>query len=177
MKHKRRGKMQTAVAAQQRIEIPRHGYDGNPPELRSPQDFAGADRELPERENYNVDRIRWLYRHGHIDAAQNEAGERLQRDWQLAQLGGYSAAGNGGGKVVNLVPSNLPDAKLDAIGRVNRARAKLDRTSWRLVELVVLENIQLAEAAKRLWGHTRRGEAVTAICYALDLLAAVYGLA
>lgn len=163
------------------IEVTRHGYDGMPPELVAPHDLAGAEnvRELPERENYNTDRIHWLFRHKMIDAAQYFAGVVLQKDHLLAKRDGY-ASPSGGVRSIGMVPSNLADAKCDAIARKNEARAAIvkaaDETSWKLLEMVVLENIQHTVAAKLLWGHSRHREPIIALKYALNLLAKHYGL-
>ncbi len=149
------------------------GYDGNVPELVSPRDLGGeGKRDLPELENANTDRIRWLYRHGKISDVQYYAAERLQLDAQLATIGGYASGGNGGGNG----PRGLADAKCDAMGRVNAARLSMVATAWRLVELVVLENNGLHVAGTRLWGHSGRGEPLGALRFGLDSLAAHYGM-
>jgi hypothetical protein len=165
--------IQAAIA----INPERHGFDGERPELEPPQDFKGADRKLPERENYNSDRVHWLFRHKKVDAVQNEAAQRLQMDWQISQIGGFVSSGAAIGGRSTLVPSNLPDTKCDANERVNGARDCMVAIAWRLVEMVVLENIGLEVAGKRLWGRNERGVALGALRFALDQLAKFYGLA
>jgi hypothetical protein len=146
------------------------GHDGQAPELAAPRDLDGKDRrQLPELENFNTDRIRWLYRHGKLTDIEYYAAETLQRDCQLAQIGGYASSGNGGG-----AGTGLADAKLDAIARVGAARAALVPTAWRLVEMVAVENIGLAVAAVRLWGRSARYERLLELRCALGVLAAHY---
>lgn len=160
------------------IETPKHGFDGQPPLMRDPRDLHGKGRrKIEATQNSNCDRLEWLLSHGKITECQLDAGRRLQADCELAQIGGFSAAGSGGPRLVNLASSNLPDAKLDAIARVGAARASLTPGAWLLVELVAVQNIQLAEAGRRLWGHCGRGEPVGAIRFALDALAQFYGMA
>lgn len=155
----------------------RHGFDGQPPELITARDFRGDNvRELPERQNANSDRLHWLWCHDKISDAQYFAGKKLQADAQLAQIGTFAVSSIGAIRSVSHVPSNLPDSKLDAIARVNRARASMAATAWRLLDLVVVENIQPAEAGRRLWGRAERGVALGALRFALDWLAQHYGL-
>lgn len=156
------------------------GHDGSPPEFRPARDNAGGGRRIPQNglQNINVDRLEWLLAHRLIDVAQHGAGRRLQRDREMAEITGYAmspafSAGPGGG---GFNPGMLPgDRKCDAIRRMNAARAHVGATGFRIVELVVLENAAIAEAARRL------GEPVAklplALRVALDSLASFYRLA
>jgi hypothetical protein len=151
------------------------GYDGSGPAMREPRDLAGhAARSLPTLQNSNCDRLEWLLSHGKIEQYQLDAGRRLEADCQLAQIGGYVSGGNG--CRAPAAASTLSDAKLDAIARVGRARSSLVPTAWRLLDLVVLQNIALCEAGRRLWGKSGRGEPLGALRFALDGLAAHYGI-
>jgi hypothetical protein len=153
------------------------GYNDNPPVMREVRDLPGAGhRRLQATQNIAVDRLEWLLAHDKIEQYQLDAGRRLQRDCELAQIGGYSSAGSGA-RSTAVGPSDLPDARLDAMTRVSRARAAMVPTAWRLVELVVVENIALHVAGVRLWRHCGRGEPLGALRFALDALAAAYGLA
>jgi hypothetical protein len=151
------------------------GHDGEPPEFRPARDFAGKGRRvLQATQNVNTDRLEWLLAHRHIDVAQHGAGRRLQRDWEMSLIGGYamSPVRSGPRSVVAEFPA---DVKCDAIRRMNRARAHVGGTGYRILELVVLENGAIADAARRM------GEPVAklplALRVALDSLASFYGLA
>lgn len=168
--------MQIAVA--QAIELPKHGCDGNPQIMREPRDIPGrGKRKIEGTQNINVDRLEWYQAHGHTEQFHTDAGRQLQHDCELAQIGGYASMGSGGARSVRLVPSNLPDAKCDAIARVNRARDALEPGVWRLLELVVIDNLALEVAGYRLWRrHIRKHDRVKALVYALDQLAKHYGM-
>lgn len=145
------------------------GYDGEPPEFRQRGTAV---------QNIQVDRLEWLLGHGHIDVAQHGAGRRLQRDRELAAIGGYALplvfAGpdRGEGFGARSFPG---DIKCDAIRRMNAARAHVGGIGFRILELVVLENVAIHEAARRL------GEPVSklplALKVALDSLAGFFRLA
>lgn len=152
------------------------GYDGNPPEFREARDIAGKGKRKPELgpQNIRVDRIEWLLSHKRIDVAQHSAGRKLQHDSELAQIGSYAMLTDvKGGSGTN----RLPDLKCDAIARVNAARAHVGGkgVGWRILELVVIENVSLERAAERMRIHSRG--ALPALQGALDALAAHYRLA
>jgi hypothetical protein len=69
----------------------------------------------------------------------------------------------------------LADVKCDAISRVNAARAHVGAKGWRILELVVLENASLGEAARRMRESADRMQ--LGLSVALDTLASHYGLA
>jgi len=148
---------------------PMQGHDGEPPEFR---------QRGTALQNVHVDRLEWLLAHGHIDVAQHGAGRRLQRDRELAAIGGYAlppafvAPARSGGFGARSFPT---DVKCDAIRRMNAARAHVGGLGFRILELVVLENTAVHEAARRL------GEPVAklplALKVALDSLAGFYNLA
>lgn len=148
---------------------PNVGYDGDAPEFRQRGTAV---------QNIRVDRLEWLLGHGHIDVAQHGAGRRLQRDRELAAIGGYAlppayaASARGGGFNARSFPT---DIKCDAIRRINAARAHVGGLGFRILELVVLENVAMHDAARRL------GEPVSklplALKVALDSLAGFYRLA
>ena len=154
------------------------GYDGNAPEFREARDIAGKGKRKSELgpENIRVDRIEWLLAHKRIDVAQHSAGRKLQHDSELAQIGGYASLENvkcGSGSGTN----RLPDVKCDAIARVNAARAHVGSrgVGWRILELVVIENVSLEKGAAMMRIHPRG--ALPALQGALDTLAAHYKLA
>ena len=151
------------------------GYDGNPPEFREARDLAGKGKRKSELgpQNIRVDRIEWLLAHKRIDVAQHSAGRKLQHDFELAQIGSYAILSDAkGGSGTN----RLPDLKCDAIARVNAARTHVGSgVGWRILELVVIENVSLEKAAARMRIHSRG--ALPALQGALDTLAAHYRLA
>ena len=148
---------------------PVQGHDGEPPEFR---------RRGTTVQNIHVDRLEWLLAHGHIDVAQHGAGRRLQRDRELAAIGGhalppaFAARTRGGGFGARSFPT---DVKCDAIRRMNAARAHVGGLGFRILELVVLGPAAVHEAARRL------GEPVAklplALKVALDSLAGFHRLA
>ena len=161
--------------------VPRKvGHDGNPPEFRPTRDLLGMGRRASADglQNINTDRLEWLLAHRHIDVAQHGAGRRLQRDRELSVIGGYAMSpafaeklvGGGSGR-----PSDPADIRCDAIRRVNAARAHVGAIGFRILELVVLENVALAEAARRLGEPA--GKLPLALRVALDSLASFYRLA
>ncbi len=152
------------------------GYDGNPPEFREARDLAGKGKRKSELgpQNIRVDRIEWLLAHKRIDLAQHSAGRKLQHDSELAQIGSYAILTDvKGGSGTN----RLPDLKCDAIARVNAARAHVGSkgVGWRILELVVIENLSLEKSAAMMRIHSRG--ALPALQGALDALAAHYKLA
>lgn len=156
------------------------GHDGNPPEFREARDLEGKGKRRSELgpQNICVDRLEWLLAHKRIDLAQHAAGRRLQRDCELAAIGGYAAIDGGGfgrspgsGSGVN----RLADVKCDAIARVNAARAHVGAKGWRILELVAVENVSMGEAAKRMDQSPDRIQLALAV--ALDALASHYRLA
>ena len=152
------------------------GYDGNPPEFREARDVEGKGKRIAELgpQNIRVDRLEWLLAHRRIDVAQHAAGRRLQHDSEIAEIRGYAAVeiGRGGGASgVN----RLADVKCDAIVRINAARMHVGGKGWRILELVVLENASLGEAARRMRESADRMQ--LGLSVSLDALASHYGLA
>ena len=154
------------------------GHEGLPPIFRPARDIAGAGkRERPDGpQNINVDRLEWLLAHDCIEPHHHEAGRRLQRDWERAQItAGVSLVSSGGGSG----SSGLSDTKCDALEAVNKARKSFGRewhrsTAWRIIELVVIDGASMEKAASRV-GFNARG-ALPVLCVALDQLGAHYGL-
>lgn len=160
------------------IESPgsRPGYDGNPPEFREARDVEGKGKRAAELgpQNIRVDRLEWLLAHRRIDVAQHAAGRRLQHDSEIAEIRGYAVMeiGRGGGASgVN----RLADVKCDAIARFNAARMHVGAKGWRILELVVLENVSLGETARRMRESADRMQ--LGLSVALDTLAGHYRLA
>jgi hypothetical protein len=154
----------------------RIGYDGNAPEFREARDIAGKGKRKSELgpQNIRVDRLEWLLAHKRIDVAQHSAGRKLQHDTELAQIGSYATLENvkcGSGSGTN----RLPDVKCDAIARVNAAHRHMGHKGWRILELVVIENVSLEKGAAMMRIHPRG--ALPALQGALDALAAHYKLA
>lgn len=173
--------------AQKRVEPitpqpSRIGYDGNPPEfgIKRGSEIRDAFTGKVVREgepspvNLNVDRIEWLFAHKKIMEHQYRAARQLQGDCQMAEIINYASpalvgGGNAGGA--------LSDAKIDAMKRVNAARAAFEHywPGWKLIELVAVENYSMEKACvimlrPRKWGPSAFGDA-------LDILAKHYGLA
>ena len=145
------------------------GHDGEPPEFR---------RRGTAVQNIRVDRLEYLLARGLIDVAQHGAGRRLQRDRELAAIGGFAlpltfkAPAADGGFNARSFPA---DVKCDAIRRMNAARAHVGGLGFRILELVVLENVAIREAAHRLGEPV--GKLPLALKVALDSLAGFYRLA
>ncbi len=155
------------------------GYDGQPPEFRQKRGSEVRDSKTGEiiREgemsphNINVDRLAWLLAHKRITQTQHDAGERLQHDAELAETIPFTKLEGGrGGGGMNL----LPDIKCDAIDRVNRARAAVGHTGWRIIEMVALRNISLEKAGAIL--RVKPSSMTTGLMVALDALASHYGM-
>jgi hypothetical protein len=155
------------------------GHDGNAPEFRAARDLAGHGKRSAVQglQNINTDRLEWLLAHRHIDVSQHGAGRRLQRDREMSVIGGYAmspafSASAGGPAGRHSAPA---DIKCDAIRRMNAARAHIGKTGFRIVELIVLENVAVAEAARRLGEPAAK--LPLALRVALDSLASFYRLA
>ncbi|MHA6721475.1 DUF6456 domain-containing protein [Sphingomonas sp. RS2018] len=120
--------------------------------------------------------LAWLNARGHIDARQNEAGERLRMDYETASLGPrvtmrWDAAPGGGGRGPALDPTLAGiaakrrfDAAVAAVG------PGLSDVLWR----VVCAGEGLAATEKALSWPARAGKLVLGL--ALDRLADHYGL-
>jgi hypothetical protein len=154
------------------------GYDGNPPEFREARDIEGRGKResVAGPQNIRVDHLEWLLAHRRIDLAQHAAGRRLQQDCELATIGGYASTdgasgGPGSGSGVN----RLADVKCDAITRVNAARRHVGGKGWRILEVIVVQNVSLTEAAGRMRESRHRMQ--LALSVALDALASHYRLA
>ena len=155
------------------------GHDGNPPAFRPARDIEGRGRRAAVNglQNINTDRLEWLLAHRLIDVAQHGAGRQLQRDRELSVIGGYAASPVFGTKLpgAGVRGSNPPDVRCDAIRRVNAARAHVGGLGFRILELVVLENAAMNEAARRL--GEPGAKLPLALRVALDSLASFYRLA
>jgi hypothetical protein len=152
----------------------RHGYDGEPPELREPRNrtaWKHAD-EIP-RQNCRVDRLEWLLAHKRILQDQFDAGRRLQSDWEIAQLRAFASLDLSNCGVTGAGQNRVSDTKLDAMERYGAAIKMLGSSGGTIVRLVVLENISLEKAASLMRIHSRG--ALPALQVALDTLSAHYG--
>lgn len=161
--------MESAIA--KAIPMERHGYDGDPPQFVPFRDIGGEGvREIGIFRK--IDRLEWLHSHKLIETHQRDAGRRLQADCEQAEFRGYTTLGSvKGGSGTN----RLSDVRCDAIGRVNSARLHVAGIGWRMLELVVIENVSLAKAERRL--RLRRDSGIGLLLGALDTLAHHYGLA
>jgi len=154
------------------------GHDGNPPEFREARDIAGRGKResVLGPQNIRVDHLEWLLAHKRIDLAQHAAGRRLQHDCELATIGGYASLdGGSGGPASGSGVNRLPDVKCDAITRVNAARGHVGGKGWRILELIVVQNVSLTDAAARM--RESRHRMRLALSVALDALASHYRLA
>lgn len=161
------------------ITLPnRAGHGGFAPVLEEPRNLSAQERARGDyaRENVNIDRLRWLLARGTIEQHHYEAGMRLQRDWEMAQIMPVASSvlvGAGG------ATGNLPgDAKVDAMKRHGAATAALGARGRGIVELVVLGDaggVSVEKAATILRIHPKR--AIERLVFALDLLAEHYGMA
>jgi len=123
--------------------------------------------------------LSWLRAHGHVDARQYEAGERLRGDYEMAALGArvtmrWDAAPLAGGR--RGAPSGIDPtlAQIAAKRRfdeaVRAAGPGLADVLWR----VVCAGEALGTAEKALGWPTRAGKLVLGL--ALDRVASHYGL-
>ena len=163
--------------------VAKAGYDGNAPEFRLKRGSEVRDHTtgavIRDGEmgavNVCVDRLEWLLAHKRIEPHQHTAGEYLQADWQLAEQLTFATAGaarSGGGT------NRLADAKCDAHDRMNDAVERLGGNrsiGWKIVDLVILQNVSLEKAERSLALPLRSG--LGALRGALDSLARLYGLA
>lgn len=156
------------------------GFDGNPPcyveargsEVRDPKTGKIVREAIIGPQNINIDRLEWLLAHKRIEMHHHAAGRRLQREWETSQLMGYvSLEGGGGGSGTN----RLSDVKCDAMAKVNAAKLHVGDKAWRILELVVLENMSPEKAGAKMRMMYRHS--MGALTVALDTLARHYGLA
>lgn len=158
---------------QDRAEV-RIGYDGNPPVFRPARDIVGQGKRevIDGPQNINIDRLEWYLDHRLIERHHHTAGRKLQLYAETAELSsGVSllAGARGGGSM-----TSLSDAKCDALDKLNKARAELSPMNWRLIDLVVLQNITAQKASRQMGFHER--SAMPTLVMALDSLAKHYGL-
>jgi hypothetical protein len=126
--------------------------------------------------NIHVDRLEWLFERGMIHRAHHGAGRKLQRDRELASLGGYCSRDPALGVRTLGGRRALPsDVQCDAIRRINAARVHVGPLGFRIIEFIVLDGITLKEAARRLQEPVMKMP--LALRVALDSLASFYGLA
>ncbi len=150
------------------------GFDGNAPEFIPIRDITGKGKrgQIDGIVNVRVDRLEWLLSRQMIDTVQHSAGRRLQGDTERATLVSYaSLEGRSGGSGTN----RLSDVKCDAIARRNAAQGHVGASGWRILDLVVLENANLAQAEARM--GLPAGGARGALTVALDSLARFYRMA
>lgn len=154
------------------------GHDGQPPVFRPMRGSEVLDAKTGKviREaadgvlNVNCDRLEWLFQHGKITKCQHEAGQRLQGDWEQSKIIAYSSAERGFGCTGG---NRLPDVKLDAMTRFGNARRHVGQSSWRVIELVLLNNVSLGKVEGLL--HLPRQSAMGYLAGGLDALASHYG--
>src|SRR5690348_15798315 len=78
------------------------GYEGNAPQFASTKDFVDANgkrEKIDGPTNLNHNRLRMLRAREILDDIQLEAGERLAKDWEVAQIMPVASSvlvGNGG---------------------------------------------------------------------------------
>lgn len=156
----------------------RHGYDGEiPPVLEPVRDIDGDGKRTIVRE-MRYDTVGWLLKHRRIDAYQEAAARRLQRDAETAEILPQASSGTGGTPKLGV----LSDAQLtamvahaDALRAVRKAFDTLGSAGEKLVTLVVIENKTLGKAAAIM--RQQQQGALFALKIALDALAKFYGLA
>lgn len=158
------------------------GYDGRPPLQAPARDIEAKDqitgkmrRETPDGpENVNATEARAMNFRKKLTDRQFAAATRFQNDWEQSKIqpcAQLTGGGAGGGSRSNYQPV---DAILDAQGRHHDAVIALGR--WLgIVEMVVLQDLTLAQAAIRCGGiHHQR--AAQRLEDGLDCLADHYGL-
>lgn len=145
------------------------GFDGERPQFVPARDIMGTGRraKVDGPQNINVDRLEWLLAKKHIEPHHHQAGRKLQRLYETAEISvGVKLVGAGGAGVAS---SSLSDAQCDAMHEVNRVKAAMSPINFRLVELVVIERFKVEDATKKLGLGSR--SATSSLVLALDSLA------
>ena len=175
----RKNRRQVGDGEHNRIIVERavDACDAGPPRLR------GGSRRRPARSvrvNLAESPLGWLHAHGHIDARQYQAGERLRTDFEMARLGpavtmrwdAVPISGTRRGAVDHL---EAGERQIFAKRRFDDALAvigsDLNDVAWRVI--CVGESVPAAERA--LGWPARSGKLVLRL--ALDRLANHYRLA
>lgn len=150
------------------------GYDGNQPIFRPARDIVGQGKRetIDGPQNINIDRLEWMLDRQYIEPHHHAAGRKLQYYWEIVnRSGGMSLLGGGrGGSSM----TSLSDAKCDAHAAMNTARAAISPMNWRIIELVVLDNMSSTAAMAKM--RFNADSATSAVKLALDSLAQHYGL-
>lgn len=143
--------------------------------MNARQPAADHEPVQPAR-NLHVDRLEWLLARGVIHPAQHLAGRKLQRDQELASIGGFALPAFGLRAPREGGPRTAPsDVQCDAIRRMNAARVHVGPLGFRILELIVLDGVSLKQAARRL--REPVAKMPLALRVALDSLASFYHLA
>lgn len=155
--------------------VPKHGFDGEPPEFCAKRGSEVRDTltgEIirhgePSPYNINVDRLSWLLAHKRISQVQHDAGERLQKLWRKAKMESYAViSGSGGGGAGR---TRVADSVCDARDEVAAAHDHIGNSGWRVIELVVLQSASLGKAEGMMC--LGPGGGIGALRVALDALA------
>lgn len=122
----------------------------------------------------------WLKAHGHVDARQYEAGERLRGEWERAQLGPRVTMRWDAAPVERSARGapGVPDRGNGALAAKLRFEAAVDAVGPGLSDVlwrVVCVGDGMREAETALGWPARAGKLV--LCLALDRLAAHYRIA
>jgi hypothetical protein len=160
--------------AMQKEPLREPGRDGHPIEQREirTERYEDGKRETQNSPvNVNHDRIEYLFAHGAIDERQREAGNRLAKDWELAQIEPRASTVLVG---AGSCEANLPaDAKVAAMKR-HGAACKALGYNWPIVCLVVEHNYTVEVAARML--NVNKVRAMGWLWSALHVLADHYGI-
>lgn len=123
------------------------GYDGDVFSFEAVRDHAGhGKRELVRRMRYDV--VERLYRYNPplLSLEQRDAAVKLQVDDQLSKTPVIARVGTMGVSKSD-TDFGLSEAVMDATKRVREAKSYLG-LQWAMVECVVLNNVNLSNAAK-----------------------------
>ena len=153
------------------------GYDDRPPIL---EPLAGltarerAARNCPKR-NVNHCVVCWLLSQRLISKREHEAAEHLQADFEakdISPLSGANLMTGGGG--CHHGPSTVPQVRVDARKRFDRAMSFAGDQGSQLLRVVVIEDLSLSAAAKVIRCHEKG--VLPALRVVLGVLVVIYDL-
>jgi hypothetical protein len=138
---------------------------------------AGARTTRSVTVNLAESPLGWLYSRGLVSQRQLDAGERLRRDWERAQLAprvtmSWDAAPISGGRGGSAPGIDLNGAQIDAKRRFEGAIASAGPGLADILWRVVCSGEGMREAESALGWPARAGKLV--LTFALDRVAAFY---
>lgn len=138
------------------------GHDGEPPrfveargsEIRDPKTGAIVRQGEMTQQNINCDRVTYLFNHDLISNRQYLAAQRLEKDWEKAEIVPIASTVLVG--ACSGSPQHPNDDKVAAMKRFGDARDALGRW-WPIIDKVVIEHKSVEKASAELRIHAKRG--------------------